>query len=331
MPTGIPTEVRFNPGVEASVSTRSIVSGTGFPNYYTNPVDVRGSYAIFICRHETGAPTEFQNSMASSNNIRAMAAVSGEAPATITQWHYSYSSSLNASFDNAYINDGEHTADFYAYAPWVAGVSRPDQIPYSFAQQYDLMYATQNNTTDNRDVAADGIKKEVSFTFRHALACLRFQLKKKYQMNGDNIVLMYAELHKTTSADADTHLYSQGTFNAMNGEFSNLTNASTLRHDFADFALTDNISTYVGFETLVVPTNINDGGIEVQFYFNNNTTAETLKFPIKREYTNDGTGHYGFQAGKIYTFQITVDNYLKLDGIKVSDQWIEEAEKTVTI
>jgi hypothetical protein len=323
------TEIRINPDIEVPAVTRARVTGTGFPNYYANPVDVRGSYGLFICRHEYGAPMEFLVSMAGSSNMRAMAEVTG-APAS-TSWSYSYSTRLDNSFGTVYINDEVYTADFYAYAPWIGNVVRPDNIAYSFTNQYDLMYATQNGTS-NRDIPSDGTTQPVNFTFRHALACLRFELKTKY--SGDNNVnLYYARLRKTAQAGTNTNLYSTGTFNAMNGSVSNLTGVTELTHDFTDIGL--NSSTYTAFETLVVPSqDIDDGGMEVQFYTNGNITAETMKFTIARDHTkyNDGTNDcYGFRSGKVYTFRITLDNYLKLDGVTVTEDWTTEPERAITI
>ena len=316
-----PTEIRFDAGIEAPVITRARIAGTSFPN--------NSSYGLFVCRHEDGVPTIFQNSTAGNNNMRALVEVIAAPPTTT--WRYSYSNMLNTSFETVYINDKDYTTDFYAYAPWITGVTRPDQIPYVFTQQYDLMYATQNGTS-NRGVFSDGTTKTVSFTFRHALACLRFELKKKY--SGDVVGIGYARLRKTANAGAQTNLYSTGTFNAMDGTFSGLNAVNELTYDFADFNIPDNPA-YGAFETLVVPSqDIDDKGLEVQFY--SNVTSETMKLTIGRDHTkyyDDALGDYcyGFRAGKIYTFRITLDNYLKLDNVTVTDSWTVEETKDIKI
>jgi hypothetical protein len=326
-----PTEIRFAPAIkEASgqPSARAILTGTFFPNYINSigNAEVNGRYGLFICRN--GSAT-FESSMVRSNNMQATASNSTDLSTT---WDYSYEG-LQATFKKIYIHD-KYPADFYAYSPWIAGIQRPDQIPYNFGNQYDLMYAEENDGNNaNKNVTADGILKTVTFNFRHALAALCFKLKLKHSQS--NVILTKIDLRKTAVAGSNTHLYSAGTFNAIDGTINSTTDANALTNDFPDITFSTNTNNFIDSYTLVAPTeDIDDKGIEVQFYINNVTEARTMTLTIERNHTeyNDGsTTHYGFRAGKIYTFEITVDNFLKLDKVTVSDSWIVEEQKDILI
>lgn len=307
------TTIELLPRIENLPQVRDAVSGAVFP--------ANGTYGLFVCKHEE-SPADFVAFATGMNNLRAL--WSGGT------WKYNYEGSTSM-FEKFSIS-GTDAADFYAYAPYATGIKNPRSIPFSVSDKKDLMWAEQNARTDNRNIAPDGTTKQVSLTFHHAMAWVRFQIRMKNQQIG--LVLNTITLKKTAQAIDKTRLYTKGTFNAMDGSLLDLTDGSNLGITYntnLTAVYSANSDKYDACDMLLVPVDdIDDEGLEVVFNVNGVNLSGSLK--IKREDTRiKDTNLYGFRAGYRYIFKVVLDNYARLEGVVIDKEWKPEEIVNVEI
>ena len=304
-----PEERRLD--VEATVSpdTRASITGTDFPKDAT--------MGLFICKSGSYLPHT-----AGMDNMRA---TRGE-----TSWSYSLSTNLSISTGVlAITTKADCNADVYAYAPWMEGITNLEEIPYDAASQGDLMYAEENaSATANRDIDP-GLDDPytVRLRFRHALSRIRVGVRLARTGYYDPYMSSLT-LRKTSAGTEDTRLYSNAVFNAIDGTFeeSSLRDTAQLvvniphNYSYKTNYITSSVN-YLYNDLLVIPTEVsNDGDLELVLGIEDSPLADTYKIQLD-DISNDG--ETGFKAGCTYTFEFTIDNYLRLvpDSIFISDEW----------
>lgn len=234
----------------------------------------------------------------------------------------------------------------YAYAPFIKGVESIESIPFTLGGNYngliDLMYARQNQDATNACLRPEGDKQPVTLNFRHSLALLNFRLKCKYApttMTVDAITLQ-----KTSDREGDTPLYVSGKYNALRNEFYELQHGpvktnyrySNTTNEFDSQNYSDYLFTLVP-SLPVDPSELVDSednplvpyvdeSYEVVFTLNGHTLEYRYKIRAEDLLPEGGNGTPVFEAGKTYTFNFIVDNYIHLDGVNVSDTWPEDVE-----
>lgn len=209
----------------------------------------QSSYGLFICDHYTGTYGDGNNPYDEYalryRNIQAYR--SGG-------WSYKFFG-YTSGFPKLFLSpkdddrDGvtDENADIFAYAPWMEGLTRLEEIPFCISDAVDVMYAEENThpttnkdidpATDSRITAAgsDGFQHlEVPLHFRHALALLEFDLRlKNGQYNypdpvGNGPTVPYTLNHiRIVRKEGGHPLYASGTMDAMGcGALSNLVKAS---------------------------------------------------------------------------------------------------------
>lgn len=297
------------------VATKISISGNSFVQYST--------FGLFVCRHEDQAANpdnlEFVEHNVGYNNIKVTK--------TATAWSF-YNQILGLDLSKLYLStaEGNYTADVYAYAPHIEGVSSPDSIAFDVNSNHDLMYVAENlDKNVNKDlqpgVDADG---QLTLTFRHVMARLRFGMRIKNTSpvsvhTVDSIVVR-------KSGAAHTELYKTGVLNAITGEVLPQTTSDSVsvkRFFFnSNGSGSFNSGTYKYFDMMIFPVEYqSDGDYEVVIVVDGFRKV----FPIRRADVmhSDGTT-CGFLASNSYVFNITIDNYIHMDGVEIKTDWEEE-------
>lgn len=252
-------------------------------------------------------------------------------------WRYEFNGS-DSKFYNFYFMSPSLDAlgqglTIYAYAPYIKGVESIESIPFTLGGNenalVDLMYARQNMDDTNACLRPDGATQDVTLTFRHSLALLNFRMKCRYApttMTVDAITLQ-----KTNNSDGDSPLYVSGKYNALRNEFYELQQGQVKTNYHYGTTTNEFDSTkYTDYLFPIVPSLSGepyvDGSYEVVFTLNGHTLEYRYKIRAEDLLPAGGTGSPVFEAGKTYTFNFIVDNYIHLDGVSVYDTWSEDAE-----
>ena len=334
--------VYINTEIIEATETKLPTFGLSFPAYNDN--DLRGSYGIFVCKNRT---TDRANAH-KTNSYNLQAKFDG------TQWTYYYVGDLStgrvSESGNDHItltkrNDNE-TADLYAYSPYIPNAysSGPTAIPYSMLYahyqnlyQYDLMYAVQNSDTyfgtPGSNANFDPESEDpllANFTFRHAFSLLAFKFKLGNDASsgayGTGTVYNLTNITVALKDGATTaKLYSAGTFNAITGEFVDNNDVSSISIPQYDRTISS-ASSYSTFYIMLVPTDVADNELIFTFTVNGKTLQPFSLLASHLIRYTDGThttpveGTEGrMEAGYIYTFYFTLDNYLYLDDFTVGE------------
>lgn len=265
-------------------------------------------------------------------------------------WRYKFNGS-DGEFYNFYFMSPSLEAlgqglTIYAYAPYIKGTESIDNIPFTLGGNYngliDLMYAKQNSESVNACLLPEGGTHEVTLTFRHSLALLNFRLKCMYApttMTVDAITLQ-----KASDSEGYSPLYVSGKYNALTNEFHGLQQGQ-IRTNYRYGNTTNEFDSnnYKDYLFTIVPNlpldpslpfdpennpqmSYVDESYEVVFTLNGHTLEYRYKIRAEDLLSDGGTGAPVFEAGKTYTFNFIVDNYIHLDGVNVSDTWPDEVE-----
>lgn len=329
---------RSDIGMDVTIAThemtKGIVSGTSFPQNTT--------IGLFICSHEEGTPSLFEEYSPKYNNIQATQSSSTiESPV----WSYKYNGTGTA-FPTLFLlkpQTGEPAADFYAYAPFVSGATNPTDIPFSLSAEYrslqDILYASENDTDVNKGKVPDGSLISIKFHFVHKLAWLQcqFYLKNDDEDGSHGPESEKDSQNKTTvnsivlrkKTGGSTPLYSSGAFNFIDGTFKSgsLVDAESLEVKYNySFGTKGNT-----FNMLVYPEEyLADGDYELVFNFDGNTMETVYSIKVSDLLHSDGVTT-GFKEGYRYVLSFTYDNYnhIHLDRTQVDTDadWTEFPEQ----
>lgn len=299
----------------------------------TDPaVAYEGNYGILVCVHGDAGYGQFKPA---TYNVRAGWNETGFSGKWSFRDVVSYTSGalFTEASEKFFLmgrNDSK-TADFYAYAPWVQSAyhHKPTDVP--FDRSMNLMYAAENNTDSNKSKdPADVNPLTATFTFQHAMARLvfRFKLNNTDDAGTPNTTyyVSLASLKRSPSATG-SHLYSGGRFNAIDGTFPTLTEVSEVSGGGCYVTRTDYQDS---FGILLVPTEV---AADDELTFTFMSGGHTLPpFVLKREMVKHSDGAtYGFKAGYIYTFDFTLDNYVRFDKFDIAAWTDEELARHGTI
>ena len=306
----------------ATADTKTIVTGTDFPNWNGRADEPAGTFGIFSCVHED-VPSEYVAHKPATYNAR------GYKTGNNLRYHYvatAGSGMLEGEYSNRFIltqRKDDKTADLYAYAPWSvdAWESGPTAIPFETIKQYDWMYAVENNRPyltpidandrENSDLDPAGTDLKASFYFRHAMAQVRFEFRLL------NTPTDYLVRLASVTRSPGAPLYSAGTFNAITGALENLEETDSFTPELHEWIRS---TSPTAISILLVPGEIGPTD-ELTFTFTAN--GQTLTpFVLTRDRVAHGDGvTYGLQAGYTYTYHFTMDNYIFFDGFTVSTDW----------
>ncbi len=323
------TELVLNVDVEQTApETRSIITGSQFSS--------GGTIGLFVYYGQEGVypHTSLMLYNDSYKNIK----VTRETVATREgDWRYEFNGS-DSRFYNFYFMSPSLEAlgqglTIYAYAPFIKGVESIESIPFTLGGNenslVDLMYAIQNMDDTNACLRPDGATQDVTLTFRHSLALLDFRMKCRYApttMTVDAITLQ-----RTNNGEGDSPLYVSGRYNALKNEFYELQQGQVkTNYHYSNTTNEFDSSKYTDYMFPIVPSLSGepyvDGSYEVVFTLNGHALEYRYRIRAEDLLPAGSTGSPVFEAGKTYTFNFIVDNYIHLDGVSVYDTWSEDAE-----
>ena len=325
--------------------SRLTVASTGSAGIdVKTPVIVKPqSFGMMVVDHDTYTP--YQPYL---NNIEAKAVGDSQ---DYTSWSFRYDGS-SAWFDIIYLiekkigaSDFSH-ADIYAYAPFKKGVSSSQIVamPYSLADQRDLMWAEQNKSDyNNHNILIDGGDKYVRFDFHHLLCKLQFCFRIKNSapeqdpLNPEyGISTFYRVMGVTVTPKANT-LADTGTFNMRNGSFTRTAWRSTpysitatqvekaLTSIPEDGSYSEPVSMLINPRDPSTPANSyadDDYVFDFRLYGQSSNLLHASYSMKMADLCYDGE-HCGLVPGYAYTFYFTFDNYIHFDGATTVD-WVTE-------
>jgi len=304
-----PNEHGGNPG------TKFTIEGATFSAGHT--------FGLYICKHEDQANNpgslQFEEHNKGYNNVKVQK--------TATSWSF-YNSILKENLSQLYIstNDDDVNADVYAYAPYVQNAVSPVEIPFNINLNQDLMYVTQNADHDvNKNMPPSSVESDLALNFHHVLTKLEFCIKIKNSLNSVSVHNVDSIVIRKAGAKT-TELYRTGTFNAITGDLTPATTSDSIsvKSFFSDANGagrngTFNSTTPRSFNVMLYPVDfVADGDLEVVLVID----GFRKTFAITREDVKHLDGiTYGFRASNEYKFNITIDNYVHLDGVTVKTDW----------
>lgn len=298
----------------AATGTKFSIEGVAFSEGNT--------FALYVCKHEdqdlNPDGLQFVEHNYGYNNVKVTRKGSS--------WQF-YNSILKENLSQLYIstNDEGINADVYAYAPYIENAVSPAEIPFDISRNNDLMYVSQNaSKTVNKNMLPSSVESDVALTFHHVLAKLSFRMKIKNDSpvsthTVDSIVIRKA-------GGKGTELYKTGVFNAMTGTLTNNSTADSIsfKHFFSytsgsGVGGTFNQTTGKDFNVMLYPVEFAaDGDLEVILWIDGFRKV----FPIMRDNVKHSNGTtFGFVAANEYVFNITIDNYVHLDGVTIKPDW----------
>lgn len=295
--------------------TKFTIEGATFSEGHT--------FGLYVCKHEDQAGNpgslQFEEHNKGYNNIKVIK--------TATTWKF-YNSVLKENLSELYIstNDDDVNADVYAYAPYIGDAVSPAEIPFNINLNQDLMYVTQNADHDiNKNMPPSSVESDLALNFHHVLTKLEFCLRIKNTMNSVSVHTVDSIVIRKAGAKT-TELYRTGTFNAITGELTPATTSDSIsvRSFFCDANGGSrngsfNSTTPRSFNVMLYPVDfVANGDLEVVLVID----GFRKTFAITRENVrhSDGTT-YGFKAANEYKFNITIDNYVHLDGVTIKTDW----------
>ena len=299
-------EVRLDLSARMSAGGTMESRATGDEPVFENFADGTYSFGTWVCHHED-EPADFVPTKNGYANIpTAMTVSKGN-----QSWLYTFpnrpATSLNVS--------RKIPIDIYMFSPRPTTgtqAERPDAVPFTSGSS-DWMWAKTSVASD----VLTGDKVSVPIKFSHAMTCLRVAITARHPGSS---------LTSITLKDGKNRLYASGILDLAKQELvlenENLTgqvkvtNSSQLSIDPAK-------PTYVNI--FMPPPAIAEGekyagDFVLSFVFNGN--AAKTEFIIPKTINAEGeTVEIGnFEAGKRYTYRLTLDNPVIFAPVEVDDQ-----------
>lgn len=289
---------------EAQLQSRAIVPGNKFPSNNTKyPI------GMWVCQHED-TPTAFTPAMSGYGNLLASLGVEAISE---NEWRDIWKYTFDGTTHDILSVQRNKAVDIYAYYPHTASASVPTAVPFTTGDT-DWMWARPVTLTDSQ---LSGSSVETPLQFSHAMTCLRVRIRCKYNGN--------VQLTSMTLTDTEGRLYKAGSMNIVDQEL-NLSEADKtgeLTLTYADKTVT---TSFKDFCILMPPVeNYANEQFELSFVFNNIAAQTTFKIPSTMT-SPDASGETvtitAFEAGKRYTYNLTLDNTMTFEPIGIDDEWI---------
>ena len=288
----------------AQLQSRAIVSGNKFPSdNKTYPV------GMWVCSHED-TPTAFTPAMLGYDNLLASLGVEA---INENEWRDIWEYTFGGTKHDMLSVQRNEAVDIYAYYPYTASASDPTAVPFTTGDT-DWMWAKPVELAASQ---LSGSSVEAPLQFSHAMTCLRVRIVCKYSGN--------VQLTSMTLTDTEGRLYTAGSMNIVENKL-NLSEADKtgeLKLTYADKTVT---TSFKDFYILMPPVaDYEDGQFKLSFVFNNIAAQTTFKIPNTMTSPDASGGTVmitAFEAGKRYTYNLTLDNTMTFEPIGIDDEWI---------
>lgn len=300
-------EVRLDLSARMSAGGTMESRATGNEPVFVDFADGNYNFGTWVCHHEED-PKDFVPTKNGYANIPTAMTVSGG----VQSWLYTFpnrpATSLNVS--------RKIPIDIYMFSPRPTTgtqAERPDAVPFTSGKD-DWMWA--KTSVEGKTLTGD--KVSVPIKFSHAMTCLRVAITAKHPGSS---------LTSITLKDGKNRLYASGILNLAKQELiledENLTGQVKVTNS-SQLSIDPTKPTYVNI--FMPPPAIAEGekyagDFVLSFVFNGN--AAKTEFTIPKTINAEGkpVDIGNFEAGKRYTYRLTLDNPVIFAPVEVDDQW----------
>ena len=301
--------------IDPSATSKAIFSGTDFVSGNT--------IGLFVYHSETAdenTPATMSKFSIYGDRYRNVYVVNTGNP--FIPWRFRFEDA-NSYFDDMFLLNPSEVPEgcqdglaVLAYAPYIEDVLSIKEIPFTLGgaseNMTDLMWTMPGT---NYKVVPDGSQQQVPLVFKHALSMLKIGFK----CSNTNSVMKVTGLTIKKKEGGQTMLVQSGKFDATDGSIDNPAGVQSLKYDYTNeqYSFQYSEDQYVYVPVLICPQEYKaDGDYILEFKFDEQQSI--TKYEIK---VSDVAG--GFKPGEVYTFNFTVDDDIRLDGVAVSKEWIE--------
>lgn len=315
----------FSPGIMNTEITRSVpqaILGAKFTESVT-PYE----FGMWICRHDESNHTNFIPYISWMENMQAYYI---EGTSNIRDaWYFEYE---NDKHNRIGIRTGE-SVDIYAYYPYIEGQKDLESVRFE-SGAYDLMWAdpvagVDTHITDPKD-NPDHIVN-VGLNFHHALTCIQIDIICEYS---SSMKLTELTIHDSNPDATQSKLYKGGYINIMTGEVtcgdsdkcSDLTLKSPNPKENLNTPIIQKTTTPI---YIMIPEV--DGYTNNQFYltFKFDNKASPSRFYLTNSFLKQASEKDAsatqeikvekFEKGKIYRYQLNIDNEIRFNSVDIND------------
>lgn len=299
-------EVRLDLSARMSAGGTMESRATGDEPVFENFADGTYSFGTWVCHHEEN-PKDFVPTKNGYANIpTAMTVSNGN-----QSWLYTFpnrpATSLNVS--------RKIPIDIYMFSPRPTTgtqAERPDAVPFTSGSS-DWMWAKTSVESDK----LTGDKVSVPIKFSHAMTCLRVAITAKYPGSS---------LTSITLKDGKNRLYAGGQLDLAKQELV-LENRTGQVEVKKSYSLGTNPAKPLYVSIFMPPPAIAEGEVYagdfiLSFVFDGNAAKTEFTIPGTIRNEQGETVDIGnFEAGKRYTYKLTLDNPVIFAPVEVDDQW----------
>lgn len=303
--------------VRLDLSARMYTGGTmesrttGNETVFTDFAVGTYNFGTWVCHHEDD-PKNFVPTKNGYANIPTEMKVSDAGQS----WLYTFPNRPPTS-----LNVSRHVPiDIYMFSPRPTTgtqAERPDAVSFTSGLN-DWMWA--KTSVDGEMLTGDAVP--VTLRFSHAMTCLRIAITAKHPGSSLTSITL-----KDGKSEESKRLYAGGLLDLAKQELVleekdrtgqvKVTNSSQLSIDPAK-------PTYVNIfmpPPAMGEGEVYEGDFTLSFVFNNN--AAKTEFTIPKTITTEGkpVDIGNFEAGKRYTYKLTLDNPVTFAPVEVDDQW----------
>lgn len=304
--------ISFDVSIVDGVQTKTPgVSGSKFlfDSYRYNTSNGRSEYnfAVWICDRGTS-----RQHMAGLANMSCM--------------YYAYQDDSKSYLNvPASYMKSKTPIDVIAYYPRISNNSDPHSVAFDTKNQYDWMCYFHSYDAAETDV--DNLP--VAINFRHIMTCVEVWIKCKYSTQ--------ASVSKITLYDktGEKTLVASGIFDAETGALSNLsmTNSITITgNNTGNNQLSEGSWQKYSF---IMPEYTGFTGTNLAFKFTFNSDVEGRKEYVLSNTLTDADVQPvvidGFETGKRYIYELSLDNTLLIEPLRMYEQQWVTVEKTYTM
>lgn len=305
-------EVRLDLSARMSAGGTMESRATGNEPVFVDFADGTYSFGTWVCHHEED-PKDFVPTKNGYANIPTAMTVSGG----VQSWLYTFpnrpATSLNVS--------RKIPIDIYMFSPRPTTGTQaecPDAVPFTSGSS-DWMWAKISVSKET----LTGDRVSVPIKFSHAMTCLRIAITAKHPGSSLTSITL-----KDGKSEESKRLYAGGLLNLAKQELvlgdENLT--GQVKVTYNNTALGTDPANPKFFYIFMPPPamdkdEVYKGDFVLSFVFNGN--AAKTEFTIPKTINTEGeTVDIGnFEAGKRYTYRLTLDNPVIFVPVEVDDQW----------
>lgn len=305
------SEVRLDLSARMSAGGTMESRATGNEPVFDDFADGSYSFGTWVCHHEED-PKDFVPTKNGYANIPTAMTVSDDGQSWLYTFPNRPATSLNVSRGIP--------IDIYMFSPRPTTgtqAERPDAVPFTSGKD-DWMWA---KTSVSKETLT-GDKVSVPIKFSHAMTCLRVAITAKHP--GSSLTSITLNDRKS---EESKRLYAGGLLDlagqALVLEDKDRTGQVKVTYNTA-LGTEPTKPTFVNIfmpPPAIVGGEVYEGDFTLSFVFNGNTAKTEFIIPKTINAEGETVDLGNFEAGKRYTYRLTLDNPVIFAPVEVDDQW----------